>query len=131
MIAAVGATPMHGLLWLLATYAVADAVAKARIGAPLRRRFPLRGEDGPGPDDKAISVGHLVRCPKCVAAWTSPALTVLGLGPAAGIVLPFLLPGVWDTVATLVVRYGLNALAAYACTWFINVAVTKLGSEAL
>jgi hypothetical protein len=122
------------LLWMLVTYGVADVVAKSRIGAPLRRRFPVRAEDGPGPDDKRVTVAHLVHCPKCMGWWVALLLTPLHLGPAEALpsqaVLESLAP--WASAfAMLAVRGVLNAFAGAALCWILHVLLCKLGAEQL
>lgn len=113
---------------MLVTYGVADVIAKARVGAPLRRLFPIRATDGPGPDDKAVTFAHLLRCPKCVAAWVAALLTLppLRLGPASAIVV---FPG--SDVATIAAQIILNAFAGVAWCWMAYVTLAKMGADAL
>jgi hypothetical protein len=110
---------------MFVVYGIADVIAKARIGAPLRRRFPLRKKDGPGPDDQAVSFAHLVRCPKCVGWWVAAALTLLHLGPAMAF------PPLGGDATTLFVRALLNAFAGAAWCWVVHVVLCKLGAEEL
>jgi len=122
------------LLWMLVTYGVADVVAKSRVGAPLRRRFPVRVEDGPGPDDKRVTFAHLVHCPKCVGWWVALGLTPLHLGPAealpAQVVLSTMAP-MASAIVMLALRGLLNAFAGAALCWIIHVILCKLGAEQL
>jgi hypothetical protein len=111
------------VLWLLVTYGLANAISSARVGAPLRRRFPITKKDGPGEDDQAVSFAHLIRCPKCVGAWIGAALTFLNLGPAMVVTLP--IPGV------LVVQVALNGCAAAGWCWIVFVVLAKMGAEQL
>jgi len=114
------------LLWMAVTYGIADVVAKARVGAPLRRRFPIVRTDGPGRDDQAVTFAHLMRCPKCVCWWIAAALTFLHLGPAEALPVMF-----GSDVATLLLRVVLNAFAGTAWCWTIHVVLCKLGAEQL
>jgi len=113
------------LLWMLVVYGIADIIAKARIGAPLRRRFPVRRRDGTGPDDQAVTFAHLIRCPKCVGWWAAGALTLLHLGPAEAF------PALGGEVTTVLVRAALNAFAGAAWCWILHVVMCKLGAEEL
>ena len=114
------------LLWMFVVYGIADVIAKARIGAPLRRRFPLHSyRDGPGPDDQVVTFAHLIRCPKCVGWWAAGALTLLHLGPAEA------LPAFGSAAATLLLRGVLNAFAGAAWCWAVHVVLCKLGAEEL
>jgi hypothetical protein len=113
------------LLWMFVVYGIADVVAKARIGAPLRRRFPIRAKDWPVADGQAVTFAHLIRCPKCLGWWIAGALTLLHLGPAEA------LPAVGGEVTTLLVRAGLNAFAGSAWCWMLHVVLCKLGAEEL
>lgn len=113
------------LLWMLVVYGIADVVAKARIGAPLRRLFPIHRQDGPGSDDQAVSFAHLIRCPKCVGWWAAGALTLLHLGPAE------VLPAYGESITALLVRALLNAFAGAAWCWTLHVVLCKLGAEEL
>ena len=115
----------HLLLWMLATYGIADVIAKARVGAPLRRLFPIRAIDGIGPDDKAVTFAHLIRCPKCMGAWVSALLTLppLHLGPAIVLVVP------GGMVATVAVQMFFNLFAGAAWCWAAYVTLAKLGAE--
>jgi hypothetical protein len=113
------------LLWMFVVYGIADVIAKARIGAPLRRRFPLSKKDGPGPDDQVVTFAHLIRCPKCVGWWAAGALTLLHLGPAEA------LPAFGSAAATLLLRMALNAFAGAAWCWAVHVVLCKLGAEEL
>ena len=124
------------LLWMLVTYGIADVVSKSRIGAHLRRRFPIRVADGPGPDDKAVTVAHLVHCPKCMGWWVALVLTFLHLGPAEALPVlhaPTSMPSL-DAVLvllTLLLRPLLNAFAGSALCWIVHVVLCKLGAEQL
>ena len=112
------------LLWMLALYGVADTLASARVGAPLRRRFPI-SSDGPGPDDQAVTFARLIRCPKCVGWWVSGAMTLLHLGPAET------LGAFGGSFVTLAVRMVCNAFAGAAWCWIVHVVLYKLGAEEL
>jgi len=115
------------LLWMLAVYGIADTVSKARVGAPLRRRFPLPdGANGPGPDDLAVTFAHLIRCPKCVGWWVSALLTLLHMGPAEALSA---LGG--GSIVALAVRAVLNGFAGAAVCWFVYVVLHKLGADDL
>ena len=65
------------IAWLLVTFGVTIVITKSRIGAPLRRRFPIRTTDGSGPDDKRVTLAHLLRCPMCTGWWVGLALSPL------------------------------------------------------
>jgi len=114
------------LLWMFAVFGIADTISKARIGAPLRRRFPIRPQaDGPGLDDQAVTFAHMIRCPKCVAWWVSGAMTLLGIGPAQS------LPTLGGPVTTLVEQVLLNAFAGAAWCWVVYVVLHRLGADEL
>ena len=114
------------LLWLLAVYGIADVIATARIGAPLRRRFPVHPyRDGPGPDDQVVAFAHLLRCPKCVGWWVAGTLTFLHLGPAEA------LPALGGSIPTFCIRAVLNAFAGATWCWIVHVVLYRLGAEDL
>ena len=97
-------------MWALVTYGVADAVAKARIGAPLRRRFPLPT------NGKEVTFAHLLRCPKCVGAWVGFGLTFWpGIGPGMG----------WHGAPLL------NLFAAAGWCGMAHVVLARLGADEL
>ena len=75
-LAVVGGASML-IAWMLVTFGVTIVITKSRIGAPLRRRFPIRTTDGSGPDDKRVTVAHLLRCPMCTGWWVGAALSLL------------------------------------------------------
>jgi hypothetical protein len=113
------------LLWMLAVYGLADVIAKARIGAPLRRLFPVSRPDRPGVDGQVVTFAHLIRCPKCVGWWVAGALTFLHLGPAES------LQALGGSITSALLRAGLNAFAGAAWCWMLHVVLCKLGAEEL
>lgn len=99
------------LAWLLAVYGLAESMSKARIGAPLRRQFPLRKTDSIEPDGQAVTFAHLIRCPKCAGFWVG---TVLPFGPFQGLA-----------------GHAMNGLAACGGCWALHVVLSRLGADRL
>jgi hypothetical protein len=133
-LAVVGGAPAV-LGWLLATLGVALVVTKSRIGAPLRRRFPVDpAGDGAGPDDKVVDFAHLLRCPMCVGWWVGVGLSPLGLRLVqAPSWAPSWPPSTILTWALWVLGQLLmaveNGFAAAAWCWAAWVALAALGAE--
>jgi len=117
------------IAWLLVTFGVAIVVTKSRIGAPLRRRFPLDpSRDGSGPDDKVVDLAHLLRCPMCTGWWVGALLSPLRLRAVEEPLgwAPTSLGGVAFQHVELAV---LNGFAAAAWCWAFWVVLAALGAE--
>jgi hypothetical protein len=115
------------IAWLLVTFGVTIVITKSRIGAPLRRRFPIRTTDGSGPDDKRVTLAHLLRCPMCTGWWVGAALSPLHIRVFQD---AFWVP---SSTATLVAQEAelaiFNAFAAGAWCWAFWVVLAALGAE--
>ncbi len=128
------------IAWLLVTFGVTIVITKSRIGAPLRRRFPLapppgpddtRGHpyrDGPGPDDKVVDIAHLLRCPMCTGWWVGAFLSPLHIRMVE---CPAWVPSTTmvEVVAQHVGLAVLNGFAAATWCWAFWVVLAALGAE--
>lgn len=103
------------LCWLLAVYGASDIIASSRVGAPLRRLFPIRSSDLPGSDGQAVSLPHLIRCVKCLGFWFGALSSPVGP-------FPELHPAL---------RAPLCGFTASAGCWILLVILTRLGSDRL
>lgn len=85
-----GAVPLRELPVLaMATFGLADVLAREKISTWLREPFVLEGSDHKPVEPEGTgmrrAVGELITCPRCVGTWSALLLVALRTGsPAAG-----------------------------------------------
>lgn len=89
----------------IATFALADVIAKEKISTWLREPFVLEGADHkavkPEGDGLRYAIGELITCTRCVGTWS--ALALVGLRTAS--------PSAGRATSTILALAGINDIA--------------------